>query len=48
MANYGYVHNLRRSVRGDSERIYVLVIVPDNGSISKQTVNRALIVHTTL
>ena len=32
---------------GGSNHIYVLVF-PENGSISERTVNRALIVHTTL
>ena len=47
VANYHHVHNLWQSVRGDSKHIYVLVI-SWNGSISELTVNRALIVHTTL
>ena len=42
-----YNNNLWQSVRGDSEHFYVLDTT-ENGSISERTVNRALIVHTTL
>ena len=47
MANYHYVHNLWQSDRGDSEH-FMFCLFPENGSILEQTVNRALIVHTTL
>ena len=47
VANYHYVHNVWQSVWGDSKHFYVWLF-PENGNISEQTVNRALIVHTTL
>ena len=47
MANYHYVHNLWQSVRGTPNNC-MFWLFPENGSISERTVNRALIVHTTL
>ena len=47
IANYHYVHYLWQSVRGDSEHFSVWVISLKY-FISERTVNRALIVHTTL
>ena len=47
VANYHYVHNLWQSVWGDSEQLMFWLFL-ENGGILERTVNRALIVHTTL
>ena len=52
MANYDYtyihVHNIYGKVFGGTPNIFMFWLFPENGSISEQTVNMALIVHTTL
>ena len=56
MANYhyvrpDYVHTTcitYGKLFGGTPNIFMFWLFPENGSISEQTVNRALIVHTTL
>ena len=48
VTNYHYVHNLWQSVRGGGGGIFMVWLFSENGSISEQIVNRALIDHTTL
>ena len=42
MANYHYVHNLDGKVFGGNPKIFMFWLFYENGSISEQTVNRAL------